>query len=241
MKDNIDIFIELYNEFDDLLRDKFNNFSRSSSMISRYINQLENSNNRYNHIKAKRIDMIRILRNDLVHEFDMNSSDLLKISDTTINFLKEEIEQLKNPICAHHIMTKINNLYYASYQSKLTSVLENMIRKGFTQIPVLENGYLKGVFSPNVLFMYMAKNNIYSFDELKINDFSNYIDINNHVSEKYELINKDTTVDEIYNIFDDYSSKGKKLVAIFVNEHGQINEKILGMIVLNDLLKISNK
>ena len=137
MKDNIDIFIELYNEFDDLLRDKFNNFSRSSSMISRYINQLENSNNRYNHIKAKRIDMIRILRNDLVHEFDMNSSDLLKISDTTINFLKEEIEQLKNPICAHHIMTKINNLYYASYQSKLTSVLENMIRKGFTQIQVL--------------------------------------------------------------------------------------------------------
>ena len=89
--------------------------------------------------------------------------------------------------------------------------------------------------------MYMAKNNIYSFDELKINDFSNYIDINNHVSEKYEIISKDTTVDEIYNIFDDYSSKGKKLVAIFVNEHGQINEKILGMIVLNDLLKINNK
>lgn len=236
-KDNVEEFIRLYNILDDLLRDKFKEFSRSFSMIQRYIDKLESSSNKENFEKARQINMIRILRNNLVHEFDMNSKDLLIISDETIDFLNKEIEELKNPITANDIMTKISNLYYVDEEEPIENVLDTMIKKGFTQIPILKDGYLIGVFSPNVLFLYMAKNKTNLTKNLKIKDFIEFIPLNKHISEKYEFIPRDYDLDDILDVFDKYNRDRKKLVCVFVSEHGKQTQKLLGMIVPSDLIR----
>lgn len=237
-QDNVQEFIELYNVFDDLLRQKYNETNRTISMISRYIRQLENSSSTLAHKKARKINMIRVLRNNLVHEFDFNAEDLIDVSEETITFLKEEIEDLKNPITAFTIATKTKDLLTVDLDENVRDVLLKMQEKGFTQAPLLsDTKKVEGVFSPNVLFSYLAKNNIHNGDKLYIKDFVDYLPIEKHISEQYAFIEKDALIEDVMELFDEAHRKNKKLVAIFVTEYGKKEQTILGMIVPYDLLK----
>lgn len=237
-------FIELYNIFDDLLRDKYKEFSRSFSMIQKYIDQLENTSSDENIKKARQINMIRVLRNNLVHEFDMNKSNLIIISDETIDFLESEIEYLKNPTTAYDICTKFENLYCVKEDDHVKDIITIMIKKGFTQVPVLTlDKRIVGVFSPNCIFQYMAKyedKKILDKDQLKIKDFIEFIPINKHISEAYVVVERECPLDDVRQIFDKSYKKGKKTAAILVTEHGDISQRLLGIIVPYDIIKIDN-
>lgn len=235
--DNTRLFIELYNTFDDLLREKYHESVRNFSVITRYTHQLEKSSSLLNQKKARKLNMIRILRNDLVHEFDLNSLKLIKVSDETIEFLKEEIEHLRYPLTAYSICTKVESLACVSLNDPLSKVLEVMHQNGFTQMPLIINKKLEGVFSPNVLFSYFAKYGTARNKELVINDLLEFLPIKLHISEKYGFIERDANIDDVFELYDDAHRENKKLVAIFVTENGFPNEAILGMIVPYDLLK----
>lgn len=233
-------FIELYNIFDDLLRDKYKEYSRSFSMVQRYINQLENSSSEDKHKKARMINMMRILRNDLVHEFDLNSTNIIEISDETIKFLQDEIDELKNPLTAYDVCTKTEQLFFATLTSKVKDVVSKMISKGFTQVPVLtQDKKIIGVFSPNCLFQYIA-NHSEEFNKnsgLTISAFQDYLPINRHISEAYVVVERDCPLDEVFELFDKSHRSAKKLAAILITEHGEVDQRLLGLIVPIDLLK----
>ena len=81
---NNEKLLSLYNELDSLLREKYHESNRSSSVITRFENDLNRSGSNSNILIAKKIRMIRILRNDLIHELDMNKDNLIAINDDTI-------------------------------------------------------------------------------------------------------------------------------------------------------------
>ena len=189
-------FIELYNIFDDLLRDKYKEYSRSFSMVQRYINQLENSSSEDKHKKARMINMMRILRTE--------------------------------------------QLFFATLTSKVKDVVSKMISKGFTQVPVLtQDKKIIGVFSPNCLFQYIA-NHSEEFNKnsgLTISAFQDYLPINRHISEAYVVVERDCPLDEVFELFDKSHRSAKKLAAILITEHGEVDQRLLGLIVPIDLLK----
>ena len=92
---NQDELLRLYNELDDVLRDRYHISDRSTSVILKYSNELSRSAIPSLKEIGKKLNMIRILRNDLIHELDSNASSLFEIKDETIKFNNSFIEKWK--------------------------------------------------------------------------------------------------------------------------------------------------
>src|SRR5574344_116830 len=241
--DNTDTFLSLYNDLDDLLRKRYNDFDKGKSMIMRYSLELEKSNYRSTCDRGKTLDSIRVLRNALVHDLDMNGDELISIEDKTINFLNNEIVLLTNPIKASDIFTPISRMFVASLYDQVGDIIKIMVERGYMQVPVVDNQKrLLGVFSPNVIFK-----NLYEAKQLGLNKSSqmmmlkDYIALDKHISEKYEFVARGTPFETISSTYDKYYQIGKKLVVIFVTEHGLQDESILGMITPYDVVNAKRK
>lgn len=236
---NTDKFLELYNDLDALLRAHYHESSRTISVMIRYINDLNHSGNPKLSKIAKKLNSIRILRNNIIHDFDNNSDHLFDISDETINFLKFIVDSLKNPRNAKDLYTPLSKLYYVRENDDLRvlDVVTNMRKYGYSQVPILDkNNVLKGVFSPNCLFAYLANNQDKTISNLSFKDIKEQLPIYAHFSESYEFINEKMNETDIDNLFLTSFEKNKKLAVVFVTRSGNPKEPILGIIVTRDVL-----
>ena len=236
---NTEKFLELYNDLDSLLRMHYHESSRTVSVMMRYINDLGHSGNPKLSKISKKLNSIRVLRNNIIHDFDNNSDHLFEISDETINFLKFIVDSLKNPKNARDLYTPLTKLYYVRENDELRvlDVMTNMRKYGFSQVPILDkHNVLKGVFSPNCLFAYLANNKDKSVDELTFKDIKEQLPIHAHFSETYTFIAANMNETDIDTLFLDSFEKNKKLVVAFVTQSGNPKEPVLGIIVTRDLL-----
>lgn len=239
MNDNINKFLELYNVLDDELRKYFNDESRTYSAISRYVTKLNNSPLEVNRNKGETLDMIRVLRNNLVHELDMNSKKLISINNETVEFLQKEIDKFLNPLKVKDICTKIDDVVFASLDDTVSNLTSLMYTKGYTQLPILnEDGSIFGVFSPNCIYGYLAKNGGEINKKLLLKQLIQFLPLENHVSEYYLYVSENVSANDILEKFDQYYNSGKRLQMAFVTEGGKRNGKLIGIIVIQDLLKI---
>lgn len=239
---NAQKFLELFNHLDDLLREYYNDFDRSRSLIARYAGQLEKSNNKIMQERGRLLNEIRVFRNSLIHEFDMNRDGLFEVSEKAIETLRREIEYLDKPSRASDIMTKTQNIISLNRHSLIGEAIRVMVEKGFLHLPILEDGHLIGVFSPNALFLYLAeeKHTEGRVIDLKMDDLMDYVPINKHISEFYEFASRKDITSDINDMFASYSKIGKRLALVFVTENGEEDEYILGLISASDLLKNGN-
>ena len=239
---NHEKFLSLYNELDNTLRNKYHNSDRTSSMFVKFVSDLNRTGNQYYMSMAKKLNMIRVIRNNLIHELDMNKDNLIEITDQTIKFLEEIIRLLTNPKTAKDIAKPIASAYTVkSYaEMKLTDLIRKMREKGFSQVPLLDdNLILKGVFSPNVLFEYVSNNPEANVAELTLRNVKDYCIISKHFSETYLFVKQSIVEEDLDDLFMEEVNKNKKPAMIFVTKNGQQNEKIEGIIVLKDLLDSS--
>ena len=236
---NAQKFLELFNRLDDLLRKYYNDYDRSRSLIARYAGQLEKSNNKTLQERGRLLNEIRVFRNSLIHEFDMNRDGLFEVSNKALEALRREVEMLDKPLRANDFMTKIKDVVYLNLHSQIGEAIKVMVEKGFLHLPVLEGGHLVGVFSPNVLFRYLAEEEHISgrIIDLKMDDLMNYIPIKEHISEFYAFTSRKAISSDVNDMFASYSKIGKRLALVFVTENGKEDEFILGLISPSDMLR----
>lgn len=240
--DKEDEFLALYNQIDSLLQKKYGDYDRNRSMIMRYCQDLQHSS--YNEIydRGRLLNLVRELRNSLIHDFDMNKDGLFIISDKTLNFLRNEVNLLSNPLSSYDISTKVNSEMFPIEDVQLNIILRRMSEKGYMQMPVVTNeGILQGVFSPNTILRYFVDNKQPLDPQATIRELRNYIPIDKHVSEYYEFVSRNELAQNVSKIFDKYTKNGKKLVMVFVTEHGKITEKIIGIITAYDIVSYNTR
>lgn len=236
---NHEKFLGLYNDLDNLLRKKYHNSDRTASMFVKFVNDLNHTGSQQYMSIAKKLNKIRIIRNDLIHELDMNKDNFLEVTDETIKFLQELIRILEHPKTAKDIARPIDSAYtIKSYaQMKITDLIRKMREKGFTQVPLLDdNNVLKGVFSPNVVFEYISINPNADFSSITLKEIKDLCAISKHFSESYIFIPERMIEEDIDDLFTENLNTNKKPAMIFVTKNGQANEKVEGIIVLKDLL-----
>ena len=237
--DNSSRLLSLYNDLDDALREKYHDNNRSNSVVLRYINSLNHSGNN-NLIKiGKKLNMIRVLRNNLIHELDMNSESLIDVTDECIDFLEKVVDQIVNPTTAKDLFTNINNAYTIKFDSNepLLDITNKMREKGFTQVPVLNHqGIVKGVLSPNALFGFLNSQKNVCLSQLNFQDIYPYLSIEQHFSETYRFIPEYLSEQEISDLFLESFENNKKLAMCFVTKTGKSNEPLLGLIVPKDII-----
>lgn len=242
MDSKCDEFLELYNDIDQLLQDKYRDYDRNRSMIMRYCEELQASSNAKIYERGRILNSLRQFRNALIHDYDMNRDGLFAITDKAIAFLKEELINLRNPRRAIDIGTKYETLLYGTLDTLIYPLLYKMLMKGFMQMPIVDSkGVLIGVFSPNTLLRYASEHQNEIKNDSKISQVKEYIYIEKHISEYYEFIKRDEILPNIVNMFDTYTKRGKKLVMIFVTQNGRSDEPIQAIITPYDVVNADNK
>lgn len=239
---NHEKFLGLYNDLDDILRKKYHNNDRTSSMMIKFMNDLNHTGTQAYIQIAKKLNMIRIIRNNLIHELDMNKDNLIEITDDSIKFLEEVIRLLEHPKTAKDIAKPINLAFIVRNYSevKLTDLIKKMRERGFSQVPLLDDkNVLQGVFSPNVLFGYVSNNPNVDISSITLKDIEDLCAISKHFSETYLFIPKGMVEEEIDDLYTNNLTENKKPAMLFVTKNGKESEPIEGIIVLKDLLNAS--
>lgn len=227
-----ELFKKLYNELEIALNHKYKHTDRNFSVVKKFENDSKEP------FRSK-IRLLREMRNLLVHQDSISLFPSFEVSDESIDFLKSQIEYVKNPLTAYDICVKINNVMYASLESNILDLIKNMNKTHYSHVPVLDKKEkVIGVFSENSIFNLVdvlnGKLNLDSSCTIK--DYQEYISIHNHRSEDYLFVSKSIELSDLEKLFLRDDVNQKKIVMLFVTNHGKENEKILGIITPFDLI-----
>ena len=232
---NSDKFLSIYNELDSHLRKSLNmeeNVSHSF-LIQKMAEKDRVVNKYYYDLKT-----FAKLRNAIVHNPDCRIANPIAEPHEYIVKRYEEIKnKVKNPpIALNTIAIKAQDIYNTTMKSNALYVMQEMNKNSYTHVPVVDKGALIGVFSENTVFSYLVKNQLFALDnDILIEEFAEFIPINSHGSEYFEFVSKNTLVMDIGEIFQKGLKDNKRISIVFINETGNIKEKILGLITPWDL------
>ena len=235
---NNQIFLELYNQLDIKLREKYNVGPTDGSVIMRYITELRNSNYQKIILRGDQLDVIRNLRNDLVHNLKINNSDTFTVNENVIEFLKEELDLLEHPILVSDRYVDINNVYTAGLNTIVKNLIMIMKDRGYSYIPIIDDkNHLLGAFSALSLMDSWVNNHKVTFDkDTKVSDLINNIKLESHNGRYFMFVPINEELEKVTNEYLQNASKGRKLALIFVTKNGKANEPVLGILAPYDLL-----
>ena len=222
----VEEFLDLYKKLEQLLKKSYANDSgRYESVVARYENSRECGKYR------DELGAIREIRNLLQHNPKINQQFIILPSKEIINALRNVIQQVEHPKMAIDFGVKAGQIYKATLNSPLQKVISVMKERGFSQVPVIENEKLYGVLSAYTVFEFVTEQGVQILtEETKVKAMASYLPISKHKNESYLFLSKKATFMDADEAFEKRDSKGRRLVAIFITEHGQPNEPILSML-----------
>lgn len=236
MMSNNERFLKNYKILEVLLEEYYGMRANShnSSSIIRYYHELRKSYSFRDRERAVKLDTCRTIRNTMAHE---NVNDAITVTDDFVKFLEDEIKLLVDPVTAEQVALNINRAFTCTLEDDARKVMEVMVRRGFSHVPVMENGNLYGVFSQKIIFQWLYYETATNIKKgAKIKDFAAYLPIKAHTGERYVFVKKDETINEITRMFEESRGHKVKIGLIFVTEHGKKSEKIIGFITPYDLI-----
>ena len=224
--DRVEKFLDLYKKLEQLLKQLYANDSgRYDSVIVRYENSLTDS------VIRDELKSIREVRNVLQHNPKVSGSYIVEPSPEVTAALEKIIRQIEHPKLAIDFGVKANQIYKATLESKLLKVISVMKERGFSHIPVIENNKLYGVLSAYTVFEFVTEQGMQIITEdTKVSAMKHYLPIKNHRNEYYLFLPKKATFTEADEAFEKRDSKGRRLVVIFITEHGKPDEQLLAML-----------
>ncbi len=224
--DRVDEFLDLYKKLEQTLKiNYYTDSGRYESVVARYENSRACGN-----MKDK-ITAIREIRNLIQHNPKINGRYIIEPSADVMNALREVIHQIEHPKLAIDFGVKSTQIYKATLSSGLLRVFNVMKERGFSHVPIIENNKLYGVLSAYTVFEFVTEQGMQILtEETKVGAMKAYLPIARHRNEYYMFLPQDATFTDADEAFEKRDSKGRRLVVIFITEHGQEDEPILAML-----------
>ncbi len=235
---NAEQFVQIYNQIDDYMRKRLGHDSNDGSYASRirYLAKRDSSFRKYLDILISYGE----LRNAIVHDFGRDEYRIIAEPYT------EEVERYRKikdtvmaPVLAFDDITlKANVLFSISPEDKVSYVVSVMDKRNFNYAPILHNGKVIGIFSPETIFAYLAdQGEIKNADQMMVKELEIYTNLTSKRLESFLFVPKEATVVDVEEHFTQNHPKKQRLGVIFITEHGQADEELLGMITIWDLAK----
>lgn len=231
---SIDTFLDLYRELENALKAAYSGKKVThSSLILEYMN---NEGSRY----FEQLDLCRELRNVFSHHPSFEGLDVMIPTDRLINFMKKVIFEVNNPPVALDIGTPKENILHYHLADKAGEMLSAMFNRGFSHIPITDNGVIIGIFSIESAFLYQRETGKLIDENTLIYELKEYLSLENRFTETYRFTDKNSHAAEIKTLFEPRGPKRRRVAAVFVTSNGKPDGKLLAMITPWDLLKDSN-
>lgn len=225
-------FLDLYNELEKLLKNKYNGSdSRFSSLIVRFENEDEGRRWRTSSSFG------REMRNLLSHNARISGEELLTPSDRLTDILRRIIDEVENPPAALSICTPTSGLLLCTGCEKVRDVIRAMEAHGYSNVPILENGVLEGVFSAGTLLSFAAEPDAAFSTELTVAHLVKYLPPSAHTSEGYRLRRAGCILLRSQGRIYPRGPSKRRIAAVFVTSNGSARGEVLGMITPWDMLR----
>lgn len=232
-------FISLYKTFEQTLKKKY---GEGDHTIMNYINKLRYSRIASEVDRGVMLDVIRVLRNGLSHIEDIprnaeKGEQAYTVNESCIKALEYEIDILERPITVENVMVPISKAAVCTLESNLFDTTQLMRDKGFSNVPVLEDGRLVGVFSESTVFACLVDMSAtYVNEQSTLKEMECFLRHPEHNSTTHIFVSRK---EEMHDVLDIMSNKkdGKRISMAFVTEHGKCDEKVIGLLTIYDLLK----
>ena len=225
---NAEEFLDLYKKLEAVVANHYG-ASREGGSVAKLGRRGE-----FRSIRAE-LDYIRDVRNLLSHRPKIADSYMVEPSDAMVQLLKDVILKVERPAVAEGIMIRMGDVFRCSKEDRILPAVREMYERGISHVPIMEDGRVLGVFS-NSTFIECTISGDYVIDEeTTFLTIEKELALDSHEAESFLFADKETPIDELSDVFEEASRKGKKIGMIFVTEHGSEKEKLLGIITAWDV------
>jgi len=225
--ENAEKFIALYNEIDHILRTMlheevwvgFRELVERSAKFNRVVREYEDD-----------LKQIGDLRNVIVHR--TTDKIIAEPSDFIINLIRRIRDLLKEPPKVIPQFQK--EVVIADANETILNLARTMKQLNFSKIPIYNNGEFLFLATAETLVRYFAENSEKELSTAKIQEMEPFMEHRDN----YRFVSKDTDIFQVADIFEIYYRNKQKLDAVIITEHGEKNEKPIGIITQFDVGEI---
>ena len=232
---NAEIFIEKYKQLEEVVRSAYK--LNDSDSISYYLTKQDEYSKYRNEIKY-----CQEVRNLLSHKRKINGAYAVEPAENMLKFIDKLISGIKNRPTCRDIQVGMKDVYWQPMTGNVRKAMQIMCSRGYSSIPILENGTVIGIFDENSIFNYLAENEkIEITDELTFSDIKEYIALEKRDSRTYIFFRSGEFVEKLEDEIEAVFRKGKRVGIAFITQSGRPNEKLMGIITPWDIISSSAK
>lgn len=227
-------FLSIYNEIDHYMRGILN--AQDYIDHGALLRQMSDKNRLFSDF-YKDLKLFAELRNLLVHNPYPDRANPLLVPH---EYITQKYEEIKNAIMrpkkAIDIAVRREFIYTTSLDANAIDVMEEMDNKTYTHVPVMERDKMIGVFSENTILAYLVNHkDAIIMKDTKVSEFKAFIGLNSHKSEYFEFVPRNALLVEVEALFQEGLRERKRIAVVYITEHGERDEKLLGMITAWDV------
>lgn len=179
------------------------------------------------------------VRNLLSHNPKIDGVEAVIPSDQVIALLKRTREKVEHPLTASGLGIPMERVYTCAMGDPVLPAIEVMNRNVYTNVPIVENGVVTGVFSENTLISWLLDRGTVSLaKEWTFYDFRDYLPIECHRAESFRFISGSETLSYIRKRFQKAYKSDDRIGMLFVTENGKANGKLRRIITAWDVASV---
>ncbi len=223
-------YLDLYSRLEKAIRDRYPVPSGEGALA-----WLARNDRDYRNIKDE-LDYCREVRNFLQHNELVNDDYAIIPSEGMVQTMRNILSRVAEIPKAIHICTKTRQLYSVSLQDRIRPAMRTMARNSYTHVPILQDGFVVGVFSENTLVAHMNTDEVVEItEEDTFEKMKGLLPLDKHVGETFRFVSEGLLATEIAEMFLDALKRRERLCMVFVTANGKQSEKLLGIITAWDM------
>ena len=230
---NSETFLDTYNKID--------SFLKKTDKYDSYVNFAQKVKNSKNPVVLRfKDELISLgeLRNAIVHNPKIGNQAIAEPHENTVLRILELYEKITNPI---KVIPEFQFKVFGAKENEfINNILIEMKKKSFSQFPVYdENEFVSELISNNTISRWLScrleDNGTIIIENIKVADLISEIEF----KENYKFISRNTSIYDAYNLFiNQIKRKKRNLDVLFITQNGKKDEKLLGLITIEDIANL---
>lgn len=227
--ENVHKFIELIQKIEDELRQILKVKVEEKLTLGDLLNRA-NTGHKVKQTIISELDVMREVRNLLTHR--NKGKDVIDIPLSTIEKLTKILQELQNPPKVNQYIAR--GVETCQLNENIKSVLELMVKKDYSQIPVLDGDIFSGLLTTNTISRWLGHRFI--VDGI-VEEDNRILQILEHTEndKNYKFIPRNSNLSDVIEIFSSEVTSNNIIDAILITENGNSKQKLLGIITKSDL------
>jgi predicted transcriptional regulator len=227
---NSEKYLDIYNQIDDYLK-KTDNYES-------YVNFAQKVKNSKNKVAQRFKDELLSfgeLRNAIVHNPKIGNKAIAEPHENAVSRISELYDKISNP---QKVIPKFQfQVLGAKKNDFINEILVEMKNQSFSQFPVFDDkGNVCELINNNTISRWLSskleENGTIIIDNVKVADLLSEIEFESN----YKFVSRNTSIYEAYDLFiNQINKKQRNLDVLFITHSGKAEEKLLGLITIEDI------